>query len=91
MQRAARLKYEGDSYRIGRLFSACAGRDQGSGLFDAVGVERVEYLGSEFFYLYSPDWNEIGITISASEFRHICLLFGEINTHGLPKELTWNA
>jgi len=85
MQRLARLKYEGDSYRIGRLFSACAGGYQGSRLYDAVGVERVEYLGSESFYLYSPDWTEIGITISASEFRHTCLLIGKINSNGLPK------
>ena len=29
---------------------------------------------------YDPDY----ITVSASEFRHICLLFREINSNGLP-------
>jgi len=87
MQREARLEYDMDSYRIGRLFSAGAGRDCGSGIDGAVGVERVEYLGSEFFYLYSPSWDEISITISAREFRHTCLLIGKINSNGIPKEL----
>jgi len=46
---------------------------------------------------YDPDY----ITVSASEFRHICLLIREINsnglpdgvshTHDIPKEPTWNA
>lgn len=87
MQREARLKYDRDSYRIGRLFSAGAGGYQGSRLYGAVGVERVEYLGSESFYLYSPSWDEISITISAREFQHLYLLIGAVNEHGLPREI----
>ena len=87
MQRAARLNDDRDSYRIGRLFSAGTGGDWGSGIDDTVGVERVEYLGSELFYLYSPNWDEISITISAREFSHLSLLIGAINESGLPNEL----
>lgn len=86
MQRVAYLNSADNSAWISRLFS------QGDrGRIDRFLSANRAAGGREEYYLHGAFWENLATKISASEFRHICLLFGEINTHGLPKELTWNA
>jgi hypothetical protein len=82
MQRVAYLNSADNSAWIGRLFS------QG----DRGGIDRFLSAnratgGKEKYYLHGAFWKTPATKISASEFRHICLLFREINTYGLPKGL----
>jgi hypothetical protein len=87
MQRAAYLNSSDDSYRLVSVFSGAARIDTPMHLI----TNRSANRGRTGYCLYGTWSTSPYIPVSASEFRHICLLFGEISTHGLPKELTWNA
>lgn len=82
MQSVVYLNSADNSAWIGRLFYQ---GDRGG--IDRLLSSNMASGGREEYYLHGAFWGNLATKISAREFRHICLLFREINTYGLPKGL----